>query len=117
MHCLIIVKLSKVYTIAVLGGLLMITNADAAENLSRSPVRSLDGTWNIVPDGDDAGLKQEWGRAANFPEQQAKAIEVPGNTYEALPNYNGVAWYLRRFRSCVARSVRAWPGHVMSLMS
>ncbi len=75
----------------------MINNAHAAENLSRSPIRSLDGTWNIVPDSGDAGLKQEWGRAANFPAQQAKAIEVPGNTYEALPDYNGVAWYLRRF--------------------
>jgi hypothetical protein len=59
--------------------------------------KSLDGTWSIVPDYGDTGLRLEWWRVANFPAQQAKAIEVPGNTYEALPDYNGVAWYLRSF--------------------
>jgi hypothetical protein len=58
---------------------------------------SLDGPWSVVPDRDDAGLKQEWWKSASYPQPQAKPIPVPGNTYEALPDYNGIAWYLRGF--------------------
>lgn len=59
--------------------------------------RSLNGTWKIVADRGDAGLKAQWWAPATFPAREAKAIEVPGNTWEALPDYNGVAWYLRTF--------------------
>jgi hypothetical protein len=58
---------------------------------------SLDGTWMVVPDSNNLGMKQEWWKFMSYPNQQAKTILVPGNTYEALPGYNGVAWYMRSF--------------------
>jgi hypothetical protein len=60
-------------------------------------ILSLDGSWRIVADSVDSGLKKEWWKSASYPMQLAKPILVPGNTYEALPGYNGIAWYLHVF--------------------
>jgi hypothetical protein len=54
---------------------------------------SLDGMWSVAPDSGNIGLKQKWWKSASYPQKEARTIPVPGNTYEALAGYNGVAWY------------------------
>ena len=74
--------------------LLATTQAEDGRN-TQSNTRSLDGTWNVIA-GDD-GMQQEWWTPGKYPAERAKPIPVPGNTYEALPHHQGIAWYLRSF--------------------
>ncbi|MCL2741698.1 MAG: hypothetical protein FWE70_06265, partial [Oscillospiraceae bacterium] len=58
-------------------------------------VISLDGVWRIALDPDNAGLRDEWHRAA--PAGADRDACVPGTVQGAFPDYHGLAWYYREF--------------------
>lgn len=61
--------------------------------------QSLDGSWRIAQDGSNAGISGGWYNAASYPFNAATNIQVPGNVYEAFPNYNGTTWYGKFFNA------------------
>ena len=57
-------------------------------------VVSLDGTWLLATDPQDAGRGERWFAA---PRPEAKPTRVPWIIQDAFPGYHGVAWYWRTF--------------------
>ena len=67
-------------------------------------IQSLDGEWRIAKDPTDTGKTNFWFSADHFPVNDSKAIQVPGNIYEALPYYKGLTWYSRTFTATAIAS-------------
>jgi len=59
-------------------------------------VVSLDGTWLLATDPQDAGRGERWFAA---PRPEAKTTRVPWIIQDAFPGYHGVAWYWRTFEA------------------
>ncbi|MCC7261840.1 MAG: hypothetical protein IT369_04870 [Candidatus Latescibacteria bacterium] len=59
-----------------------------------STLISLDGTWQLATDPDNAGRQQQW-QAQIAP--NAVPAPVPGIIQAPFPAYHGVAWYWRTF--------------------
>ena len=57
-------------------------------------VVSLDGTWLLATDPQDAGRGEGWFAA---PRPEARPMRVPWIIQDAFPGYHGVAWYWRTF--------------------
>ncbi|OQB86458.1 MAG: Beta-glucuronidase [Planctomycetes bacterium ADurb.Bin126] len=65
-----------------------------ASDLLTTRVISLDGTWRLAPDPQNAGRDQKWYLA---PRGEAKETKVPWIIQDAFGDYHGVAWYWREF--------------------
>lgn len=68
----------------------------------RTPLRAkvaLDGWWDFVIDSDDVGVTEEY--YLRYPEEESTRIVVPGvwETEFGLEDYQGVAWYHKRFEA------------------
>ncbi|MCP4784665.1 MAG: hypothetical protein GY903_23760 [Fuerstiella sp.] len=70
----------------------------AAEQFSPSDTISLDGTWEILFDPENTGREAGWHRAATFSSVDGRRnIEVPGCWELIEKDYEGVAFYRRKF--------------------
>ena len=59
---------------------------------------TLSGEWKIVKDETgNKGKTLGWFEADKYPFDEAAPILVPGNVYEAFPDYNGITWYGKKF--------------------
>ena len=73
-------------------------------------VQSLDGPWQIVFDHRNVGKDGQWFREGNFPKDRQQTIAVP-TCWELLEqDYEGVAFYRRKFRSA-----SSWSGQTIRL--
>jgi len=66
--------------------------ADSARN-----VVSLNGPWEIVFDPKNEGRRADWFHDANFPQDRARTINVPCCWELVEKDYEGVAFYRRKF--------------------
>lgn len=57
--------------------------------------RELDGVWQLLPDPENAGLKQQWFRAPDL--SGALEVHVPSVWDLWIPDYDGVGWYFHAF--------------------
>ena len=77
--------------------LLFFTSVQAAvaQERLRVPV-SLNGAWAFLNDPEETGLAQGWD--AGLP-AKAQVVQVPHtwNIMKGLENYNGLAWYQKKF--------------------
>ena len=67
----------------------------AADQPAATSVLSLDGTWSLAVDPQNAGREQKWFEKNAV--EGAKPAKVPWIIQEAFPGYHGVAWYWRDF--------------------
>jgi len=58
---------------------------------------SLDGTWQIIFDSNNKGRQNEWFHEENFPKDEAREITVPSCWELTEEDYEGVAFYRRKF--------------------
>jgi len=85
----------------------LVCNFSAAHATQRD-VQSLDGTWSIVFDADNEGREAGWQRSKVFSQLKGRRdIVVPSCWEEIEKDYEGVAWYHRRFKV-----PRDWRGRV-----
>ena len=56
----------------------------------------LSGAWQLVFDPDGAGLAGGWA-SGNYPQAQARRIEVPAPWNVEFPGVDGIGFYLRHF--------------------
>ena len=70
----------------------------AAGNSSRGVI-SLDGEWRIVFDRANEGRGKAWWQAGALESQPSRPIHVPSCWEEIEQDYEGVAWYQRRFEA------------------
>ena len=82
------------YLFAVLVSLMVPALARAAEVAKTTQTISLDGSWLLATDPQNAGREQKWFES---PRPEAKPTRVPWIIQEAFPGYHGVAWYWRDF--------------------
>ena len=69
----------------------------AGQSIAREVV-SLDGTWEILFDPDNAGREARWHTAGPFmAAENRETIRVPSCWEETRQDYEGVAWYSRQF--------------------
>ncbi len=85
------------------------TPSGAAEASLRDSL-SLDGTWQIVFDRENAGKAGGWFVDKQFPEGKARAIPVPSCWELTEKDYEGVAFYRHAFTVPAA-----WKGRVVRL--
>ncbi len=67
----------------------------AADQPTATSILSLDGTWSLAVDPQNAGREQKWFEKDAV--EGAKPAKVPWIIQEAFPGYHGVAWYWREF--------------------
>ena len=68
-------------------------------------MQSLDGTWQLVLDPNNAGRGQAWFAPA-LPAAACRPIQVPGSILEVEPGYEGVFWCGRSFIPSVCQCSR-----------
>jgi beta-galactosidase/beta-glucuronidase len=73
-------------------------------------VQSLDGPWQIVFDRNNEGREKQWLRDSHFPQTQQRNITVPSCWELTEKDYEGVAFYRRRFKVPAA-----WTGNVIRI--
>lgn len=59
----------------------------------------LDGTWGIVFDRGNEGRGKEWWKSGALDAQPVRTIQVPSCWEEIEQDYEGVAWYQRKFNA------------------
>ncbi len=98
-------------TFAVLAASLLLvpTGASPAEGTGRETL-SLDGTWDIVFDPENEGRAGGWTYDENFPTERQREITVPSCWELTEKDYEGVAFYRRRFEV-----PDGWEGKVIRL--
>lgn len=74
-------------------------------NSAQTASYTLNGDWNIAKDESGSkGKDEKWYVYENYPFEQAAPILVPGNIYEAFPDYNGITWYAKQFNGYLITS-------------
>ncbi|MBQ2684654.1 MAG: hypothetical protein IJG02_12360, partial [Thermoguttaceae bacterium] len=58
---------------------------------------SLDGTWQVRIDPDNAGKAEEWFARPLSESGETSPLPVPGVIQQVWPDYHGLAWYERTF--------------------
>lgn len=86
-------KLNK--TIFVL--ILLITNLSCTAQTKESSQISLDGTWDIIFDDDNQGVKDHWYLNDVFEQQNFEQTKVPSCWEETKKNYEGAGIYRTKF--------------------
>jgi hypothetical protein len=78
---------------------LIVFAASVLARAAESPraTTSLDGEWRIVFDRTDEGRGNEWWKAGALEMQPPRTIQVPSCWEEIEKDYEGVAWYQRKF--------------------
>jgi hypothetical protein len=76
----------------------------AVQPAETTRVQSLDGTWQLVLDPNNAGRGQAWFKPGALPADACRPIQVPGSILEVEPGYEGVFWCGRSFIPSVADS-------------
>ena len=66
-------------------------------NAQLREVKSLDGKWEIIFDRENLGKRDGWFQTETLDRQVSKSIPVPSCWEETEQDYEGVAWYTRRF--------------------
>lgn len=101
----------RLFTILITGLLLSHAGILAAEKHNARELQSLDGTWEIIFDSQNAGRQGAWHREEVFlAHGGVREIRVPSCWEEIEQDYEGVAFYGRRF------SVpKSWEGKTIRL--
>jgi len=87
----------------------MVSSAKVEDNVRE--VKSLDGTWEIIFDPENAGRDAGWHKDKVFSAQSTKRnIAVPSCWEEIEKDYEGVAFYRRKFKVPAS-----WEGKVVHL--
>lgn len=87
----------------------MVSSAKVKDNVRE--VKSLDGTWEIIFDPENAGRDAGWHKDKVFSAQSTKRnITVPSCWEEIEKDYEGVAFYRRKFKVPAS-----WEGKVVHL--
>ncbi|MBQ1456325.1 MAG: hypothetical protein IIZ25_10840 [Thermoguttaceae bacterium] len=74
------------------------TNAPLTQALPAATVTtSLDGTWQVRIDPDNAGKDEEWFARPLSESGETSPLAVPGVIQQVWPDYHGLAWYERTF--------------------
>jgi hypothetical protein len=99
------------FRLVVLFSLLFGNSVYAQESKENSQTLSLDGEWEIIFDSENRGKEKGWYLDENFDQQSNKReIKVPSCWEEIEKDYEGVAFYRRKFNV-----PESWEGRIVQL--